>query len=237
MANTLPENFPVPSEPAVASYDYRDIADGAGIVEFYGYHSIDNTTEKYGLTDTALYSNYIWTSETANNAAAFAKELDLDFDLSAFNTPRTIKGTGTFVFSFGSGSVSTAGTQSDIYVIIKVRKWDGSTETEIANGQSETDRLGNLDGNGYYDYRTVNVQITIPETEFKIGEQLRVTVELWAQQIGANACSVFFFHSPKDISTTKAAEDTRWLVPSDSSAGYGLKTSQFIAKIPFKIDL
>ena len=236
MVKTLPINFQVPEENKTISYNFIDIADGTGIVTLYGYHWIDNSTEKYGLSANAIRSNYIYTKATCDNSVTAEKEMDLDFDLAPFNLPQNLEGTARINLSFGAGSVSTANTSSRVYAIVKIRKWDGSTETEIASGQSETDDLGNIDGVGFFDYRTVNIQITVPLTHFQIGEQLRVTVEIWALQLGANDSSVFVFHSPNDELDTVANETLRWLVPTDSSSGYALQTSQLVAQIPFRTD-
>ena len=83
----VPENI-------VKSYDYIDVADGTGVVIFFGASTMADTTESYFLTRNALYSHSVnvQAASGAGTPPTFARNLDLDFDLTTFNLPRRIKG-------------------------------------------------------------------------------------------------------------------------------------------------
>lgn len=171
MAEILPLNFPIPAENAIASYNWINVADGTGIIHFKGFTSNDGTL-RYNLGTEDVYSHVIETAADRTGDTAWYKNLDLDFDLSAFNSPRIIKGTAMITWgSYGYEETST-GTQK-IKWTFKIRKWDGSTESEIANATSEEITLPNA----ATDIHAKCITITIPLTSFKIGEILRLTVE------------------------------------------------------------
>ncbi len=159
------------ASPVIASFSFTDIADGTGVQIFYGFHTKVETTDSYHLTGKVIPSNDIQLSVGVSNAS-LTKVFDLDFDLSAFNLPKDIEGTAYASVPIRQGAGS--GTTS-FYIIAKLRKWDGSSETEIASAQSET--LTSLDIE-----KNVLVPLTVPLTHFKAGETLRLTIEGW--QVG-----------------------------------------------------
>lgn len=214
MADTLPLNFPVPAEQAIASYDYTDIADGAGKIDFYGGNTKQTTTSTYILSENAFYSNDISTQTASVTAVGFQKYLDLDFDLSPFNTPRNLFGTA--LVTAGIKMYANTGIK-DIYLIAKIRKYSGSTETEIASATSETNSVNNTTS-----YDTISVKIPITSlAHFKKGDILRLTIEAWCQVRDGYAGEGSFnlYHDPIG---RQAQTDN---------------TTQLIFKCPFKIDL
>lgn len=161
---------------AIASFDFQDIATGEGIVSYFAATTLETTNTGHILTgDSGKYSNDEENTDAIDqdNDQTFRIELDLDFDLSQFKIPQTFEGEAMVSVTWGSSQAYTADANG-VYLILKVRKWDGSTETDIASAQTETwdDDKGDA-------LKTSLVPITIPKTTFAVGETLRLTVELW----------------------------------------------------------
>ena len=152
----IPVKYQRSPDPAIASYDYVDLAEGTGIVALYLYSSIVvSDVNDYHLGRTAVYSADTTLDKT---------HTDIDYDLSPFSTPRDIKGTGFINIPYNLGDGESG------YLTCKVRKWDGTNETEIASVVTNTASGASV---GIF-----SVPITIPLTHFKIGETLRFTVGL-----------------------------------------------------------
>ena len=76
-------------ETAIASYDYSDIAEGTGVKTFYGFNvntSGAATADRFRLGQQSSLNSY--DVETAMTAKAA-----YNWELTAFNLPKTIKGT------------------------------------------------------------------------------------------------------------------------------------------------
>ena len=166
----LQQKIPVIPQPSIASYNYTDIADGTGIRSFYLSNTLlSGNVSSYILTQNTLYSHL---PEISGNTASTGLISDLDFDLTAFNFPQDIKGTAQVniphIFATGGGT----GTG---YLQVFLRKWDGTTETEIVSATSVT--LSNSSADRY-----VSHNIPLPITtlvHFAEGDTLRLTVQQW----------------------------------------------------------
>jgi len=211
MARKIPHNFLESGEQAIATYNFIDIIEASGIIEFYGFRTIDDTTTNSLLTaNDSIYSQDIQT-EVSTTTGGFTKDIDIDFDLT-FNRTQTIKGNGYCnIVTFASSNA--VGTQQ--YFIIKLRKFDGSTETEIADAQTKTYTTGS---SGAREYKTNCVPLTIASNViFKKGV-LRCTVEGWSNR-GSGAGEIGFMHDPANRTITDA------------------ETTQLSFLIPFQLDL
>lgn len=202
MADQLPINFAIPGENIIATYDYNDIADGTGIVEFYLFSAFEGDyqvsgAEVFEIGKEAVFSHSIEV-QVSDAKSFFTKE---------FNTPRTIKGTALLSFSMYK---STNPQQ----IKIQLFHYDGTTSTQIGS-------------DFHYNFndassarRMINAKIDCPATHFKIGEQLKITID------GSGATnSVYIGIDPQNRDGTN-------LVPSTTPS----ITTQFIARIPFKIE-
>jgi hypothetical protein len=198
MAKLLGVKFRNTGEAAIASYDYTDIAEGTGVVRFYLFSSQTSTAADYHLTSNALYSNDL----TIPGAA------DIDFDLSAFNLPKTIRGTAIAVVGYKLDGTLGPGSAA---IIFTVRKWDGTTETDIAAVTSKTITVP--DGQTYYGI--INVPITIPLTHFKRGEILRLNL------VGSNTGSTKLYYG---------------IDPMNRASG-SMEMTAASVYIPFRLDL
>jgi len=199
---------------AIASYDYTDIIEGTGIIKFMAYTNKDTSGTNYSLTrQTVFYSSDI---ELVDNNPGVTAALDIDFDLSPFNSPVTIRGTAVVNVCFECQADIESGTG---YAIAKIRKWDGAAETEIASTQSEslTD-----------DYRILALNINVPKTHFKKGEILRLTIYCYGEKTaGGNNFHVVFGCDPQN-------RDGTWIVPSTDNP---VSTTKLEFYCPFEIDL
>lgn len=198
--------FPEQAETAIASYNYTDIVEGTGIIKFTAYSSETDAGMDYHLgTDETVYSK----DPEAWASGADTATIDHDYDLSPFNLPRTIKGTAmvNFTLKARAGTGQTTDAKADVYI----RKWDGTTETDIVTDTSQTIRLVN----GVSGAETINMPLTVPTTHFKAGEQLRLsivannlkvtnsaTLDVWIGQDPANGDGTYIKPSLDDPRTT-----------------------------------
>lgn len=174
----------------IASYNFKDIIEGTGTIVFFGFSSKEETTENFHLSSNAVYSDSI-VQVINNDQSTFTEYFDLDFDTSIFNLPKRIKGTARVILTTGHFR-STGANQ--VYFIAKIRKWDGTDETEIASAQSGTYSVNS----GTTNSKTMNIEIPISTVQhFKKGETLRVTIGLWAKSSNGTG-TVGFAHDPKN---------------------------------------
>ena len=82
MAEVMPINFPLPSENAVASYNYTDMAEGTGVTVFY----LVGATGDNILTTQTVYADDIENATAETELTSdYVKLMDTDYDLSPFN--------------------------------------------------------------------------------------------------------------------------------------------------------
>lgn len=206
---------------AIASYDFTDIVEGTGIKKFFGFISNVSSGDTPALISQAVYSSKIETQVTIT--AGSSKEIDLDFDLAAFNAPSSIRGTITVSVPFEINR-GGAGASNDGFVVVRFRKWDGTTETELASVQSET-----LTADDATTTITKMLSMIMPITgikHFKKGETLRMTVEVWGNwDSGGTAGDMIIAHDPLD-------RDGAEITPSTEEI-----TTKMEFFIPFDIDV
>lgn len=207
------------TSPLLASFDYIDLADGTGTRIFYGYSTRSSAGGDYHLSRQQVFASDV-AAEDNRSATTFTNMLDLDYDLSEFNFPQTIKGTATITCCF-NGAASSPDTK--IRVIVKVRKWDGSNETEIASVQSidYTDPL----------VKVITMNITIPRTNFKKGETLRLTMEHWGQRDGGGTVYLSAGQDPQNRDWNSGSGFTDITPSSDDPPSI----TQLVFHCPFEI--
>lgn len=155
MADNLPINFNIPSEGAIASYSWTDVASGLGYVTLYlTSHEVDHVTA-FSLIDATIAGKRYGSGWYSTTYQAF--------DSSGFNTPRTVKGKMYF-----SGQMCNTAVNAPIYAKV-YHVTAAGVETEIG-AENYTD--SNLTA-GYPFCLCWN----IAETDFKIGEYIRIYVK------------------------------------------------------------
>lgn len=202
MADTLPINIPIPSSNAVQSYEFIDFQQSTGYVTFYGAMTKNNSTTAYVLTSRS--STYSWDiatdAGTLSVSGSYQKPIDIDFDLLFI---RPIKLRGDFIVSVPIKLKENTGGGQNLrcYSIVKIRHWDGSTETDLgSSGGSSAQR--SVSGTTSYFVDTHKINIT--KKVFNRNETLRITVELWyTTDSNASGDLIQIAHDPagRDTST------------------------------------
>jgi len=165
------------ASPKLVNYPAADLITGFGVVKFSVYAYIPQAGNKaFALMRDAFTSSVIETGTSVSplyDSEIPAKHLDQDFDLPPFQIPHTLFGTARIYSAFAS--VKSAGNSTlRTYFIYRLRKYSGTTETEIASVQTET-----VDGNGPdRSLSLLDIPITT-RTHFKKGDILRLTIESW----------------------------------------------------------
>jgi hypothetical protein len=214
------------ASPQLVNYDFQDVAEGTGITLFYGFVAKDSTGSTYRLSRDILYSAQIeeTTAVSTTGFHSFVKFLDKDFDLSAFNIPKSIRGTAYVRFT--SSQDNTSGIAGDVKYIVRVRKYSGSTETDIASVESE-----NIDWpiNPAIE-ATFILPVTIPLTNFQKGDILRLTIEGWASSDGNPGTTT----GNMTIGTDPQNRDGTVIIPSTDTTDN--RTTQIKFWCPFDLE-
>lgn len=209
------------ASPLQVSFSYSDIAAATSYNTFSLLGTTTSSGEDYLLTLQTEDANpaYISTIRLGSSEGSFTQDTDDDFDLTQQEISQSLRGTGLinihYVYKTDNGT-----TAADWYVVVKVRKWDGSTETEVASVQSETitDRT-TVGKTGIF-----SMPITVPETIYAVGDTIRVTVEIWTKfSGGANQLSIAYGISPSGQAATYSS------ITFDNTNS--------IIKLPYKLDL
>ena len=200
-------------EGTVASYSWTDFAENTGNIRYYLAQDHTDAADHYFITGQTIRSNDKFTEDTTASAT-FVQVADIDFDI-LFNVPARIRGTAYASISLGIYNAAATGV---LYCIANVRKYDGTTETEFADGQSAEFSVAP----GVAD-KVLTVAIDL-STQQKIiaGEKLRITIEVFAKSSGGDT-KIALYHDPADRNVT-------W-------NGDTQDTTQSYVTIPFILDL
>lgn len=165
MAETLlPPTFRK-DPPYQVSYNYLDIADGTGMIQFYACGFNLSTGADYRLIQTP--------SKGAVNAQLMnAGILSETFDLSEFKKPRTIGGT-----AYISGYIykNTANSHA---VSVKFQKVSGATVTDLCSAVSSatTTTSGS--------WEAFSIVLDLTKTHFEAGDILRLYISGGGEELG-----------------------------------------------------
>ncbi|KKL04128.1 hypothetical protein LCGC14_2619180, partial [marine sediment metagenome] len=185
----------------------------------------DSASSQYILTKSTAPGGESGTGSSSTVAVLSGNVAELDFDLTAFNKPRTVKGTAICSFSIYA-------TTNVAQCKLQLRKWDGSSETEIANsyGITYVKRTG---GVNTYGYAVDAIEVVVPPTIFKEGETLRVTLEQWgtSQNVPVTA-NWFIGHDPQSRATS-GKED----LVSGAEGTFGTDPSISTVQLPIKLEV
>ena len=204
MADRVPINFRKSPE-TITTFPFSDISEGTGTSVFFGASAgASGSAETYFLSTLATYSNTVASGSEIASGTDWTQVFDHDYDVK-FNFSKRIRGKLRVTLTMGSeGDLSS--TNVDAYAHIKVRKFDGTTEKEIIDKQSEVVEFG--DSVNTPTSKTVNIEMDITTTQrFKPGEILRITVEIWGQRTGSQATRLGYAFDPKDRNDDKFGSD------------------------------
>ena len=228
-----PQNIFPPSKEININFDWTDVASATGYVEYDCFTTLDSVGVNrllvesrnaddlqsiYSVGGNPLAPTTIYAVAVVNTA--YTKGIDVDFDSTEFQLPRIIKGKAYFSFYGGTRRTGGAGTAL-WYFVIRVRKWDGASETEIANVQTApytwvVDQV--------LEY---SLDLDIPQTSFKRGEQLRITIEGWSKNSGGAG----FGLNPAISGDPSNSAGNHGDYP-----GFAAGTTRIICTIPYKLN-
>jgi len=231
----VPINFNIPGEPAVASYDWTDVASGTGMITFYlgglkdstgiGYILYENVFIPNKERNTTSFNSQGRFTRVETDVAVFTKVIDLSFDLSSFNTPRTLGGTCLFEIPCSSDILSSD-RATEHYIICKVQ----NSTTVLLTSQSATRAPGTgVSEQEYFCWRG-----TLPQSNFKRGETLRLVVEVWGRRSAGGSENVAFMLGHDPLNDECPLIDTSSAIKKVNIAD---GKSQAKVTIPFKLDL
>jgi hypothetical protein len=221
----IPQTYRKSSENVIASYDFFEISDGTGIVEFYcgtngqTTRTTSSNPQQVFLSGGTIFQNVFYsqriedavtTSGTSDGASYYGV-----FNLAPFQQPKIIKGRAYFQGSLARNAVGTATG------IIYVQLFKASTSglTAISDSLSGTTFAANTSGADF-------IEIPINGTHhFQAGEYLRLN---FAASVGSGTtgANVYVAFDPMN-------RDGSIIKPSTNSVA----TTQMKLWVPFKIDL
>ena len=190
----------------IATFSFSEISSGVGYVEFYlGY--VGNGDQRLILVPQD--NSQVFRSFSPTEQASPVLALDHDYD---FEIQDTVTFEGEAYINVPIAAHNT-GTTNDIsiYIIAKIRKWNGSSETDLSSGgQSATLNLGATSE----EYSITQCNPDISRTTFKKGETLRVTIEVWYSAPASTAGTVKYATNPANRTNSW---DSSGAVPSRST--------------------
>jgi len=149
----IPLNIPIPTENVLANYDWTDMMEGTGTIDFNVCSAV--------VAGSSV--NILHRSTLDNGRARSNIKTAQTFSLSRFNVPATLVGESYFSFSYFV-DIASGGQQ------VKVKVDVNKNGTSIASTTSEL-QTGDL-------AFTTLLNVTLPKTHFAIGDILSVTFSL-----------------------------------------------------------
>ena len=172
----------------LANYSFIELVSGTGYIVMYAGKTIDKNV----LSNYTYYSIPNSTGGTTTQTGTYATLADVDFDVLV-NKTLILEGMGIVNVATKILLASSAG---HCLARVTLRKWDGSTETDIVTNDSVTNGTINTTT-----YKMTAVDLVIPETIFVRGETLRLNITLLGKQNSAGSQTSSFGHDPKDLGT------------------------------------
>lgn len=192
-------DFLVSGEGAVASYNGIDLASGNGFATFY---PTDTSNNQYYLSSQVVYAD---TGFYLNSSGA----LDRDFDVT-FLKPITIKGLAYISIPVSDASGANSHNET-VTVTIRVVRSGVETDIGTANATKTIDSANNK-------FKMFTFLIDCAETSLKIGDKLRLTIQLTAS--GGNYQVAKLWYKPTNTETTAI-----------------VLVTQSVFKLPIKLEL
>jgi len=173
MMTEIPIKFRRSSGQKLVSFDHIDVATGYGYVTFYALNTIEDATINYHLSSNTFKGYLALSPKIGTTETTFTKIETIDFDSNIFDKPILIKGDVIIQSGFESEEGSDTG---DGYRIMKLKKWDGTSETNIGQAQSETHDITGQDLG-----LSANMIQLSEAVEINAGDRIRLTIEVWAK--------------------------------------------------------
>ncbi len=165
------------SDGAVASYDWFDLAAGAGYSTFYAVAAVNDSTTDYWLT-----SKQISGDQAKYDLQVSSGNTELNFDIT-FNNPIITAAADAYINVAMETETSTNG-----YIIATIFHVD-SASNETSLGTATTSTRSNSGGGA--EYYKIAIKVPIIEKSFSIGDKLRLSMDLY-KTAGANKVKIYF---------------------------------------------
>ena len=208
----------------LVNYDWIDILSATGYITFDGINAVDSTGDKYILLDhtaaAGAFGNDNRSPVPAQDATSFitvvggggvgpTRCINISFDLSAFQLPRTVEGNAFVGLTLGA-DVSVDVSDVQVKAIFK------KNTTTIVTTSSEIRDLSSNTENSFA------LKLVVPKTKFKKGDYIKLTIEVWS----TDSDDIGLFHIPDN---TAHSGSTR---VANGSAG----NTRLSLAVPFKLD-
>jgi hypothetical protein len=221
MVNKQISNLFQAQNPAIASYDWVDIANGAGYVKFY----IGFVREGDQILRDNVFVSYSPSSYTASVSEIYSEEFNLKL-----NSPRTLNGLVHFEFPYGIKVADDYTKYATIKTTIVLKRNDETIQTEEFTMSMSDKGTGNW-GTSTLEFYMQNGSFEVDNVQFGKGDTLilDITCEVTAMD---DHCYVVVGHSPTDDLTppTHTGYYTQW---ADDASSTTIST----ISLPFKIDI
>jgi hypothetical protein len=203
---------------AIASYDWLDITAGVGYRTYYGCGDSNTSGYSYFLTPSSSMGGGRTYLNANSTGAAFAKEADIDFDIT-LGRPAYVEGYAYFYIAHSL--IAGAGAAGESYLIVYLYHYDGATETQLATGTTVTRTIaaGTTEHNG----ECLILDVTAGR-KFKVGEILRVNVQVWNKDSANPIQSRIHFDPTSGLSLTEV------------TSGRSIPTSMNL-EVPFRVQI
>jgi hypothetical protein len=184
------------------SVSFQELTSGIGYSLLYPATMQDFATSSGGIlvTSTSLPSNFT-TINHAITETTLTQVFDIDFD-NLINKPIRVKGNTTVGVPITAAG-SSAGTQCFAVAEVRLRKWNGTTETEIAAASSAIITWTQSSNTSNQDKIAV-VNLVTPLTKFNKGEYLRLTVRGWCNKSSGSGGTFSMGFDPMNRASTNS---------------------------------
>jgi len=200
------KNKYVTANPAVASYDYFDLAQQIGYISFYGalkegtagtpiYRLFREQTNTGGAVSGTI-SPLIWYSIVTNG-----NNQDIDFDFTV-TRPMIVEGDVFLDCCMRVQADAAAGADETGTLTVKLYHYDGSTETQLGGTLTLTQQTGPGTSAG----ATFGGVIAAQRTLFKSGDTLRLNILVASGGSGHASSQTWLFHEPQGSSTSTVGQ-------------------------------
>lgn len=209
---------------AIVSFDFIDVSEGAGFINYNASSSSVETTATYFLTRTTNPSDEVYTFGNSGNTGAAVERFDVDFEIT-FQVPKIMAvGTAHAILAMGIGSGVT--TVKTIFAKVTMFK-----NTTAIGSQIQSRSVTRPDGTAANTPSSgvVNVPLVITErVHFKIGDVLKFNVGIWVTQAGGTG-DFALGHDPADRNDPRPAAGALKIFEDD-------KSTKSTFSVPFIID-
>lgn len=219
--------FPRDREKAFASFDALDISTGRAVQDFYGGLTVSGSTLIPALSNVPWNSHNVTTGATADVTSPTVR-IDEDFDVT-FN--KSVKIEGDVIITIPTAMQNSTTDVHSMFPQAKIEHVKDGTATQLgleisgavlSSGTATTNEIKNS-----------SLKITVPKTQFGIGDKLRLNVQVWGWR-AAGDFVVFLGHDPNGRTTGNFEV---FPAPPITLSWDAQSPSVLKAQVPFVIDI